>query len=477
MRTCLCSSIFVCVLIVLFLNLTFAAAPSVLSATAAQSKSAEVVKQAGPSPTPDNRFKADILVVLAHPDDETLVAGYLAKTVLDQSKRVAVLFATRGNAGDNEVAYEQAASLAAVREMEGRSALTSIGVTNVWFLNAPDTPAQYEHDVLRSLEAWNHGSVLGEVVRIMRLTRPAAVITFLPVVVAGENHEDHQAAGVIATEAFDMAGDPTRFAEQVAFPDDRTGYGNLKEGLRPWQPQKLYYFSDASHTDFLEGKGPRYSLSEVSAARKVPYYRLKAIESSFYLTQIGVGEAGKRAVETGNFKEFEAPELFVLGKSLVGGSVTGEILEGVTLNAVPFVATRGYLPQTGSEIAVELGGPWHFYGEFWEAHNLEHLGRLLPAPEIAVEGGGILPVPLLLYNNSNGDQWITLKMNLPRGWTEKNGTARYPVRAHEVYPVMTVLVAPSNKKAVWQELQFHAEAEGQASSAALRIFLGEGGAQ
>ena len=442
---------------------------------AAQTRSPETPKQAAPSPVPDERWKADILVVVAHPDDETLIAGYLAKAVLDQGKRVAVVFTTRGNAGDNEVAYEQAASLAAVREMEGRRALASIGITNVWFLNAPDTPAQYQHDVLRSLEAWNHGAVLGEVVRMIRLTRPAVVITFLPEVVAGENHEDHQAAGVIATEAFDMAGDPTRFPEQVAFPDDRTGYGNLKEGLRPWQPQKLYYFSDASHTDFLEGKGPKYTVSEVSASRHVPYYHLKALESSFFLTQIGIGETGTKALETGNFKEFEVPEWYVLGKSLVGGSVTGDILEGTRPAAIPFAAVRGYQPKSREEVTVELGGPWHFYRDFWEAHNLEHLSRLLPAPEAGVSGGGLLPVPLLIYNDSNEDRVIALKLNLPPGWTEKNGTARYPVRAHDVYPVMAMLITPRSKEGGWQELKFQAEAEGKTSSATLRVFVGEGG--
>ena len=33
---------------------------------------------ASASPPPDARFKADILLVLGHPDDETLVSGFLA---------------------------------------------------------------------------------------------------------------------------------------------------------------------------------------------------------------------------------------------------------------------------------------------------------------------------------------------------------------------------------------------------------------
>lgn len=35
---------------------------------------------------PDERFKADILVVVAHPDDETAVTGYLAKADLRRAQ-------------------------------------------------------------------------------------------------------------------------------------------------------------------------------------------------------------------------------------------------------------------------------------------------------------------------------------------------------------------------------------------------------
>ncbi|HEX9084490.1 MAG TPA: PIG-L family deacetylase, partial [Gemmatimonadaceae bacterium] len=189
-------------------------------------------QQAPTNPPADKRFKADILVIAPHPDDESTIAGYLAKAALDEHRHVAVVVTTRGDAGQNLVGYEQARSLAEIRETETRQALASIGITDVWFLRAPDTWAQDVSDVLRSLETSNHGSSLGEAVRFIRLTRPEVVITMLPATVVGENHEDHQAAGVIATEAFDLAGDPTWFPEQVAGPEDHLWYGNLMEGLR-----------------------------------------------------------------------------------------------------------------------------------------------------------------------------------------------------------------------------------------------------
>jgi len=66
---------------------------------------------APPSPGPDDRFKADILVFVAHPDDETEVSAYLARAIYDEHRRVAVIFGTRGDAGGNAMGYVQAASL------------------------------------------------------------------------------------------------------------------------------------------------------------------------------------------------------------------------------------------------------------------------------------------------------------------------------------------------------------------------------
>ena len=61
--------------------------------------SADQIREAAPAPPPDARFKADILVIVAHPDDETMVTGYLARAIFDGQKRVAAIFGTPGNGG------------------------------------------------------------------------------------------------------------------------------------------------------------------------------------------------------------------------------------------------------------------------------------------------------------------------------------------------------------------------------------------
>jgi len=66
---------------------------------------------------PDERYKVDILVVVAHPDDEAAVTPYLARAIYDLHKNVAVVFGTRGGSGGNDYGREHGPAMADVREM------------------------------------------------------------------------------------------------------------------------------------------------------------------------------------------------------------------------------------------------------------------------------------------------------------------------------------------------------------------------
>ena len=444
--------------------------------------SANVVEsqQTPANPPPDERFKADILVIAPHPDDESTIAGYLAKAVLDEHRRVAVVVTTRGDAGQNLVGYEQARTLAEIREIETRQALASIGITNVFFLRMPDTFGYDVADVLRSLETANHGAALGEAVRFIRLTRPVVVITMLPATVVGENHEDHQASGVIATEAFDLAGDPTAFPEQVAAPEDRLWYANLMEGLRVWQPKKLYYYTDATHFDFLKGKGPEYSMTAISPSQRVSYARLAAKELSFHRTQYGDEPA--KALATNNLKDFEQPLPFVLAKAHVAGPVSGDIMDGVGTRAIQFVPVQGYRPPDKvPPVSIELGQGWAFYKRFYPAHNLDVMPTLL-APELGVGSGQHFAVILLLHNATDKPVAFHLRTQLPPGWSIDSTSAQHShpwpmtdfvAAAQDDLPVRIRLVAPTLSKSEWQTISWRADAGGQeVGPVSLRIYVG-----
>lgn len=406
-------------------------------------------QQAAPNPEPDSRYKVDILEVVGHPDDDVEVAAYVAKLIEQQHKRVAVVYTTRGNSGGNAAGPEQSNALADIREMEARHSLASYGITDAWFLHGSDTPGG---DVLHSLEQWGHGKALDEMVRLVRLTRPEVIITWLPDYVVGENHDDHQAAGVLATEAFDLAANPVVFPEQVEAPRNRTSISNYGEGLRPWQPKKIYYVSDATHFDFLKGNGPEYPTSDVSPSRKIPYSRVAAEAWSYYKTQNDFTDE--------QLKQFsEMPVRFVFGKSLVGGTATSDVFEGVTTAPIAYVRARGYEPpQPG--VTLELGGPWAFYRQFWRAHNIEHLANLF-APEAQVAPDDTLWIPLLIRNDTDSAKQVTLRAILPTGWNAKPDATQYTVAAHDSYAIQLWITPFAAHKDTWQVLKWEAESAGQ----------------
>lgn len=380
---------------------------------------------------PDERYKADILLVVAHPDDEGAATAYLARAI-DEGKRVAVAYGTRGGNGGNEVGTEQAEGLAAIREIEARRANATLGITNVWFLGGKDTAGQ---DVLVSLANWEHGAALERLVRLMRLTRPEVVLTFLPGTFIGEDHGDHQAAGVLATEAFDLAGDPTVFPSQVAEPLKRLE--PYLEGLRPWQPKKIFYFPDAEREDIFRDKGPSYSVKEISKSTKKPYWRASLDAFRVHQTQAKsfadrLDKMDDAAIEKMMQADGWADEQhFVLGKSLVGGGVTSPIFENINSDPIafhrePFTAGES----SGSDLSVELAGPWHFYAEFRAAHGLRHLPHPEP-PEIALQAGTSLVIPLWVRNPTTEKKEFTLSVDLPTGWTVASGAGKFVAGAKQ----------------------------------------------
>jgi len=413
----------------------------------------------------DPRYKADILVVVAHPDDEAAATPYLARA-LDQGKRVAVAYGTRGSSGENQSGAEQAAALGAIREIEARRSLAHFGITNVWFVGGKDTATQ---DVLESLAHWDHGAALENLVRIVRLTRPEVLLTFLPGTFIGEDHGDHQASGVLATEAFDLAGDPTAFPSQVAAPLRRLE--PYLENLQPWQPKKIYYFPDAEREDIFRDKGPAYSVKEVAKSGKKAYWRMALegflaheTQAKGYIDRLGkMSDAEiEKLAETDGWGDAQH---FVLGKSLVGGSVTGDMFEGVTADSIPFRRPEIAPEPLHVELSVELAGPWSFYAQFRREHGLTNLPHPEP-PEIALQLGTTLVIPLWVHNATSSAQEITFAVDPPGGWTVVSGTGKFSIGAKETAAARVEITLPpltdnAPRKLDAQEITVRTESKGK----------------
>jgi LmbE family N-acetylglucosaminyl deacetylase len=436
--------------------------------------------------SPDDRYKADLLLIVAHPDDDVVIGGYLARIALDEHKRIAVVYCTNGDGGGNSVGNEAGASLGQMREIEARRALAAYGIYNVWFLAGHDTPGQ---NVLRSLDNWNHGRALDEVVRLVRITRPDVILTWLPDAVVGENHDDHQASSVLAVEAFDAAADPSVFPEQVSPPRDRTGMANLTEGLLPWQPKKLYFFTDAFEDwgpywhdpmevppfrkTIVDHTGPAYDTTTISSSRHQSYAQITAEQQASYLTQ--EGDIGINALKSSDFDEFAYHAHVIFGKSLVGGSVTGDVFEQVTPAPIAFARVRGFEPTKEGGFSFEIGDPWRFYKLFWKAHNLDHLAQLIPVPE-ATPDAGKLTLDFLACNHTADSIEVAITPLLPAGWTAQPSFTSYPLRAGECYPIQAQINVPPAASSHWELLTWSASVEShQIGSVTVRVFAGKSG--
>ena len=158
----------------------------------------------------------------AHPDDEN--SGLHAMLNWGKGYRTALVTATRGTGGQNEIGPELFEALAVLRTEE-LAAVHRWDGAEQYFARAIDFG--YSFSVEETFDKWGRDEILADDVRLIRTIRPDVIIAMRPDGEGGGQH--HQASGRITGEAFKAAGDPARFPEQV------------KAGLRPWQPKKLYY--------------------------------------------------------------------------------------------------------------------------------------------------------------------------------------------------------------------------------------------
>jgi LmbE family N-acetylglucosaminyl deacetylase len=433
---------------------------------------------------PDERYKADILVVVAHPDDEAFFTPYLARAMYDTHKRVAVIFSTHGGSGVNRYTRERGPAMANEREIEAREACARLGIRNVWFLDGKDTASQ---NLLDSLANWGHGANLERLVGLIRLTRPEVIFTHFPGIFIGEDHGDHQATGVLVTEAFDLAANPVVFPSQLA--GDTQHYEVYLSNLRTWQPKKIYYGSDAEDNKQFDGSGPAYSVREISPSQKKPYWRLALDSATAHRTQFPddidriskmSDEELEKMMSNPDSAWWSEPLTLIFGKSVVGGKPTDDVFAHIEEKPSTETMAHGNSPaetDTASKLPVmELGGGWKFYSEFYSAHGLEHLPAA-KVPEIGVKSGTTLVVPIVVLHDGSKALPMKFTVKVPEGWKVTHGSGQYLLPAEESTSLPVQIETPSLSreelnKAVPQEVTVNAEVEGKpAGEVKLRVLL------
>jgi LmbE family N-acetylglucosaminyl deacetylase len=180
-----------------------------------------------------------VLMIGAHPDDED--TSLLSALARGHGAETAYLALTRGDGGQNLIGPELGEGLGVVRTGELVAARRLDGGLQ-FFTRAFDYG--YSKNAEEAFGKWPREELLRDVVWVIRTFRPHVVVS----VFSGtprDGHGQHQAAGIMAREAFRAAADPDRFVDQ------------LGRGAVPWQPAKLYRLSwfdpEAADTEVATG--------------------------------------------------------------------------------------------------------------------------------------------------------------------------------------------------------------------------------
>jgi len=166
-----------------------------------------------------------ILVVTAHPDDETFGMGGTIAKYISEGSQVFVVCATKGEAGEADPALvRQYESMAALREAEMRCAMKELGVQEVFFLGYRDSGMQGSVDNTNP-NAFIQAPLQETARKIafyIRKLQPQLVLTFDPM--GGYGHPDHIHTYQSVVRALEISTD-----EKIDI-----------KGLKSFQPKGVY---------------------------------------------------------------------------------------------------------------------------------------------------------------------------------------------------------------------------------------------
>jgi len=163
-----------------------------------------------------------VLMVGAHPDDED--TSMLAALALGEGARTAYLSLSRGEGGQNLIGPELDEGLGLLRTGE-LIAARSLDGAEQFFSRAFDFG--FSKSAEETFGHWPEEELTRDVVRVIRTFRPHVIVSIF----AGtpqDGHGQHQASGIVTRAAFEAAGDPERYPDQLA------------SGVEAWAPEKLY---------------------------------------------------------------------------------------------------------------------------------------------------------------------------------------------------------------------------------------------
>jgi LmbE family N-acetylglucosaminyl deacetylase len=120
--------------------------------------------------------RSDVLVVIAHPDDEIFVSGTVCLCV-EKGFSIALACVTDGEGGETELLPSNfGIRLAEIRRRELELSATVLGISQVAFLEQPDVPDPGS----AGASSWDQERVTGTVARMIEQLRPQLILTHGP---------------------------------------------------------------------------------------------------------------------------------------------------------------------------------------------------------------------------------------------------------------------------------------------------------
>jgi len=174
----------------------------------------------------------NLLVVHAHPDDESIGTGGILAKYTAQGTTAALVYSTRGEVGEilnpDFIPPSPGMQIKDIRALELKKAVNVLGVKSVYFLEYRDSgmSGSPENNHPQALAQADMQEATGRLVDIIRRVRPHVIVTYNERGTYG--HPDHIMTNKVTRQAFHSAGDP-----------EFEGW----EGLGPWRPTKLYYIA------------------------------------------------------------------------------------------------------------------------------------------------------------------------------------------------------------------------------------------
>lgn len=222
-----------------------------------------------------------VLYIAAHPDDEnTRLIAWLAN---EKCLRTGYLSITRGDGGQNLIGKEQGDHLGIIRTQELLAARRTDGGEQM-FTRAIDFG--YSKNPEETFAIWAKDSILKDVVYAIRKFRPDVIICRFGTDGSG-GHGHHTASAMLAEEAFELAGDSTKFP-------------GLNALVKPWKP-KLLTWNFWIERSKMSGKTVRMEVGGYNSLLGKSYGEIAAESRSMHKSQ-GFGVARNRGESFEYFK-------------------------------------------------------------------------------------------------------------------------------------------------------------------------------